>query len=136
MIRKSETIYTPFSTQIIPSNELHSASDYSSNNFRWLYFIDYSHAIAGGFSPAIATALYTKIGLTAASLVYVVFGSLSVAGLYINLCCGKGDKEEDSGSPMPSKDNESSLEMQESTSNNPSDVGTSEEPTESPTGIV
>eukprot|EP00534_Pseudo-nitzschia_fraudulenta_P001939 CAMPEP_0201115840 /NCGR_PEP_ID=MMETSP0850-20130426/248_1 /ASSEMBLY_ACC=CAM_ASM_000622 /TAXON_ID=183588 /ORGANISM="Pseudo-nitzschia fraudulenta, Strain WWA7" /LENGTH=485 /DNA_ID=CAMNT_0047379725 /DNA_START=152 /DNA_END=1609 /DNA_ORIENTATION=+ len=97
---------------------------------------DISHAIAGGFSPAIATALYTKIGLTAASLVYVVFGSLSVAGLYINLCCGKGDKEEDSGSPMPSKDNESSLEMQESTSNNPSDVGTSEEPTESPTGIV
>mmetsp|Transcript_63084 Transcript_63084/g.70652 ORF Transcript_63084/g.70652 Transcript_63084/m.70652 type:complete len:533 (+) Transcript_63084:71-1669(+) len=49
---------------------------------------DISHAIAGGFSPAIATALYTNFGVKAAGLVYVVFGSVSVAGIYINYCCG------------------------------------------------
>jgi len=49
---------------------------------------DISHAIAGGFSPAIATALYTNFGVMAAGLVYVVFGSVSVVGIYINYCCG------------------------------------------------
>eukprot|EP00536_Pseudo-nitzschia_multiseries_P002380 jgi/Psemu1/235651/estExt_Genewise1.C_310103 len=58
---------------------------------------DMSHAIAGGFSPAIATTLYTKAGVNATGLIYVVFGSLSVAGLYFNYCCGGGDKEADSG---------------------------------------
>ena len=61
-------------------------------------FILYSHAIAGGFSPAIATALYTASGsATAAGLVYVVFGILSVIGIYINYCFGCGDKEADTG---------------------------------------
>jgi len=60
---------------------------------------DISHAIAGGFSPAIATALYTNFGVMAAGLVYVVFGSVSVVGIYINYCCGggDGDKESDTG---------------------------------------
>lgn len=62
---------------------------------------DISHAIAGGFSPAIATALYTVSGsVTSAGLVYVVFGTLSVIGLYINYCCrsSRGDDlETDTG---------------------------------------
>jgi len=62
---------------------------------------DISHAIAGGFSPAIATALYTNFGVLAAGLVYVVFGSVSVAGIYINYCCGgngsDNGKESDTG---------------------------------------
>merc|ERR1719253_2298899 len=58
---------------------------------------DMSHAIAGGFSPAIATALYTNVGLTVAGLVYVVFGLISVAGVYIQYCFGRGDKEADTG---------------------------------------
>ena len=62
-----------------------------------MYYSNNSHAIAGGFSPAIATALYTNVGLTAAGLVYVVFGLLSVAGIYIQYCFGGGDKEADTG---------------------------------------
>ena len=63
-----------------------------------IHIILYSHAIAGGFSPAIATALYTASGsATAAGLVYVVFGILSVIGIYINYCFGRGDKEADTG---------------------------------------
>lgn len=72
---------------------------------------DMSHAIAGGFSPAIATFLYTNYGLNAAGLVYVVFGALSVLGIYINFFCGRGNKESDSGSPA---EDVGSLEMQES----------------------
>jgi MHS family proline/betaine transporter-like MFS transporter len=63
----------------------------------YYYIIIYSHAIAGGFSPAIATALYTNFGINYSGLVYVVFGSVSVAGLYINYCFGQGDKESDTG---------------------------------------
>lgn len=58
---------------------------------------DVSHAIAGGFSPAIATYLYTNVGLNATGLVYVVFGLVSVAGIYIIHCFGGGDKESDTG---------------------------------------
>ncbi|VEU40486.1 unnamed protein product [Pseudo-nitzschia multistriata] len=58
---------------------------------------DVSHAIAGGFSPAIATALYTSYGTAATGLVYVIFGLLSVAGLYFPKCCGRADKESDTG---------------------------------------
>mmetsp|Transcript_14409 Transcript_14409/g.29824 ORF Transcript_14409/g.29824 Transcript_14409/m.29824 type:complete len:491 (+) Transcript_14409:55-1527(+) len=75
---------------------------------------DMSHAIAGGFSPAIATFLYTNYGLNAAGLIYVVFGSLSVMGIYINFFCG--NKEEDTGSPVAtSEEDTGTLEMQEST---------------------
>jgi len=72
---------------------------------------DISHAIAGGFSPAIATALYTKFGVNAAGMVYVVFGSISVTGLYFNYCCGGGDKEEDTGASPTNQDE--GLEMQD-----------------------
>lgn len=75
---------------------------------------DISHAIAGGFSPAIATYLYTNVGLNAAGLIYVVFGSLSVCGLYINYFCGKGDKEEDTGTQTTLSKENGSVEMQES----------------------
>lgn len=70
---------------------------------------DISHAIAGGFSPAIATALYKNGGTVAAGLVYVIFGALSVTGIYINYFCGRGDKEDDTGS---SKNENGSVEMQ------------------------
>eukprot|EP00535_Pseudo-nitzschia_heimii_P001255 CAMPEP_0197177794 /NCGR_PEP_ID=MMETSP1423-20130617/3274_1 /TAXON_ID=476441 /ORGANISM="Pseudo-nitzschia heimii, Strain UNC1101" /LENGTH=514 /DNA_ID=CAMNT_0042627401 /DNA_START=56 /DNA_END=1600 /DNA_ORIENTATION=- len=71
---------------------------------------DISHAIAGGFSPAIATVLYTNYGLTAASMVYVIFGSLSVMGIYINYFCGGNDKEADTGAK--NNNNGGSVEMQ------------------------
>ena len=71
-----------------------------------------SHAIAGGFSPAIATALYTNYGLTAASMVYVIFGSLSVMGIYINYFCGGNDKEADTGAKN-NNNGGGSVEMQE-----------------------
>lgn len=86
---------------------------------------DISHAIAGGFSPAIATALYTNVGTNAAGLIYVVFGSVSVAGIYINYCFGGGDKESDTGAIAAGVgDNtcasniEKSVEMMEETNNN------------------
>jgi len=87
---------------------------------------DMSHAIAGGFSPAIATALYTNVGLTAAGLVYVVFGSVSVFGIYVNYFCGRGDKEEDTGGSEESPQNhDGSLEMQE---NKPDDESSKDTP--------
>ena len=98
----------------------------------WLYII--SHAIAGGFSPAIATALYINFGINYAGLVYVVFGSVSVVGLYINYCFGQGDKESDTGvtdnynndkpssssssaSSSPDNSNKSVVEMQQTATN-------------------
>ena len=97
----------------------------------WLYII--SHAIAGGFSPAIATALYINFGINYAGLVYVVFGSVSVLGLYINYCFGQGDKESDTGvtdnndndndkssssaSSYPDNSNKSVVEMQQTATN-------------------
>jgi len=90
---------------------------------------DMSHAFAGGFSPAIATFLYTNFGLNAAGLVYVVFGSLSVLGIYINFFCGRGDKEEDTGSPVADSEVATGdLEMKESTNDNNESAGGS--PTE------
>jgi hypothetical protein len=91
-----------------------------------LDFAANSHAIAGGFSPAIATALYTNVGLTAAGLVYVVFGSVSVFGIYVNYFCGRGDKEEDTGGSEESPQNhDGSLEMQE---NKPDDESSKDTP--------
>ena len=94
----------------------------------WLYII--SHAIAGGFSPAIATALYINFGINYAGLVYVVFGSVSVLGLYINYCFGQGDKESDTGvtdnnnkssslsaSSSPDNSNTSVVELQQTATN-------------------
>ncbi len=82
------------------------------------FFAPCSHAIAGGFSPAIATFLYTNFGLNAAGLVYVVFGSLSVLGIYINFFCGRNDKEEDTGSPVADSEvSAGDLEMKESADN-------------------
>mmetsp|Transcript_10497 Transcript_10497/g.30693 ORF Transcript_10497/g.30693 Transcript_10497/m.30693 type:complete len:491 (-) Transcript_10497:515-1987(-) len=76
---------------------------------------DLSHAIAGGFSPAIATILYTNAGVNATGLVYVIFGLLSVAGLYINYCFGRGDKEADTGAGSGG-----AVEMQAATTNDDS----------------
>ncbi len=81
-----------------------------------------SHAIAGGFSPAIATFLYNNYGLNAAGLVYVVFGALSVIGIYINYFCGRGNKESDTG--VPGED-VGSLEMQEGETTDGNDVSES-----------
>lgn len=49
---------------------------------------DLAHALVGGFSPAIATALYINVGKVAPSLIYVVFGVVSVFGLYLQHFCG------------------------------------------------
>ena len=101
---------------------------------KYLQNLDYiiiSHAIAGGFSPAIATALYINFGINYAGLVYVVFGSVSVLGLYINYCFGQGDKESDTGvtdnnnkpsssssaSSSPDNSNKSVVEMQQTATN-------------------
>mmetsp|Transcript_1173 Transcript_1173/g.2446 ORF Transcript_1173/g.2446 Transcript_1173/m.2446 type:complete len:319 (-) Transcript_1173:228-1184(-) len=75
---------------------------------------DMSHAIAGGFAPALATVLYTNFGTNAAGLVYVIFGSLSVAGIYINYCFGgvRGDKESDTGDAAVNSSGTAEVEMQ------------------------
>lgn len=87
--------------------------------FQKITFFSNSHAIAGGFSPAMATFLYNNYGLDAAGLLYVVFGSLSVLGIYINYFCGKGNKEVDTGSPdVASESDIGSLEMQEGKTEN------------------
>ena len=77
------------------------------------YCLLISHAIAGGFSPAMATALYTNVGTYAAGLIYVVFGVISVCGIYITFCCGGNQKEADTGE-MP-KSAVAAVEMKGST---------------------
>jgi hypothetical protein len=56
-----------------------------------------SHAIAGGFSPAMATALFNHVGTLAPGLIYIVFGVLSLLGISITACCGGNQKEVDTG---------------------------------------
>jgi MHS family proline/betaine transporter-like MFS transporter len=55
---------------------------------------DIAHAVAGGFSPAIATALFVNVGTAAPGLIYIVFGTVSIVGIYINYCCGGNQKED------------------------------------------
>jgi hypothetical protein len=69
---------------------------------------DISHAVVGGFSPAMATVLFDKVGTYAPGLIYVVFGIVSVIGIYITYCFGGNDKEE--------MDNTDDLELKESKS--------------------
>lgn len=46
----------------------------------------------------MATALYSNVGIYAAGLLYVVFGAVSVFGIYVTYCCGGGgQKEVDTG---------------------------------------
>jgi MHS family proline/betaine transporter-like MFS transporter len=79
---------------------------------------DIAHAVAGGFSPAMATALFNNVGTYAAGLVYVVFGVVSVFGLWITYCCGGNQKEADSAeskspSTTPTIGAGSGLELQQ-----------------------
>lgn len=55
---------------------------------------DLSHALVGGFSPAMATVLFDKVGTNAPGLIYIVFGTISLIGIYITHCCGAGNKKE------------------------------------------
>ena len=67
---------------------------------------DLSHALVGGFSPAMATILFDKVGTYAPGLIYVVFGLISLIGIYITYCCG-GSKREDT-------DSDNDLELKQS----------------------
>lgn len=71
---------------------------------------DISHAVVGGFSPAMATILFDKVGTAAPGLIYVVFGTISVIGIYITYCFGGNDKEE--------MDKAGDLELKESKAEN------------------
>mmetsp|Transcript_23562 Transcript_23562/g.25987 ORF Transcript_23562/g.25987 Transcript_23562/m.25987 type:complete len:503 (+) Transcript_23562:74-1582(+) len=55
---------------------------------------DLAHAIVGGFSPALATALFEHVGPYAPGLIYFVFGTISLCGIYITYFFG-GDQRED-----------------------------------------
>jgi MHS family proline/betaine transporter-like MFS transporter len=55
---------------------------------------DLAHAVVGGFSPVMATALFVNVGVTAPGLIYVVFGVVSLIGIYITYCCGGKYKED------------------------------------------
>ena len=58
---------------------------------------DLAHATAGGFAPALATLLF-RAGDRAPGILYIIFGVLSLCGLYINYFCGSGnDIEETTG---------------------------------------
>lgn len=55
---------------------------------------DVAHSIVGGFSPALATVLYVHVGSWAPGMAYLIFGSVSVIGIYITYCCGRNQKED------------------------------------------
>jgi MHS family proline/betaine transporter-like MFS transporter len=55
---------------------------------------DLAHALVGGFSPVMATQLFDRYGVTSPGWLYVIFGSLSLLGLYINYFCGNGPGQE------------------------------------------
>ena len=55
---------------------------------------DLAAAIAGGFSPALATALFDKYGGYSPGLIYSVFGVISLLGIYLTSCCGGGSRIE------------------------------------------
>jgi len=54
---------------------------------------DMAHAVVGGFSPALATALF-EVSPYAPGLIYFVFGTISLLGIYITYFFG-GDQRED-----------------------------------------
>jgi MHS family proline/betaine transporter-like MFS transporter len=54
---------------------------------------DLAHAIAGGFAPLMATALFTNVGTAAPGLIYSVFGITSIIGIYITYFFGGDQKE-------------------------------------------
>jgi len=68
---------------------------------------DLAHSVAGGFAPAMATVLFTKVGDKAPGVLYVIFGSISLVGIYINYFCGGNQIEETTAAP-------GDLELQES----------------------
>uniref|UniRef100_A0A7R9ZK49 Major facilitator superfamily (MFS) profile domain-containing protein n=1 Tax=Craspedostauros australis TaxID=1486917 RepID=A0A7R9ZK49_9STRA len=49
---------------------------------------DLAHAIAAGYSPAMATALFKDVGKYAPGMLYTIFGFLSLVGIYTNHFCG------------------------------------------------
>ncbi len=55
---------------------------------------DLAHALVGGFSPVMATVLFDKVGTNAPGLIYVVFGIVSLIGIYITYCFGGRKNEE------------------------------------------
>jgi len=55
---------------------------------------DLAHSVVGGFSPAIATALYDSCGKTCAGSLYTIFGITSLVGLYLNFFCGNGPERQ------------------------------------------
>lgn len=55
---------------------------------------DIAHSVVGGFSPAMATALFDNVGPSAPGLIYVVFGVVSIIGIYVVHCFGGNQKEE------------------------------------------
>lgn len=59
---------------------------------------DFAHAVVGGFSPAMATALFNNVGPRSPGLIYVVFGIVSLIGILITYC-NSGSEKEDSGPP-------------------------------------
>jgi MHS family proline/betaine transporter-like MFS transporter len=84
---------------------------------------DLAHALAGGFAPVMATVLFTKVGDRAPGVLYIIFGCISITGIYINYCCGGNQIEETSaGAP-------GDLELQEKTA---VDAGEEAAPTETP----
>ena len=49
---------------------------------------DLAHATVGGFSPAMATALFNNHGITSPGILYPILASISIFGLYLRYCCG------------------------------------------------
>ena len=74
---------------------------------------DLAHAMVGGFSPLMATALFHNVGTTAPGLLYAIFGVVSVTGLYINYCCGGGPNLDASDNANVDVSNEKATELPE-----------------------
>jgi MHS family proline/betaine transporter-like MFS transporter len=58
---------------------------------------DLAHAIVGGFSPLMATALFDGCGKTCPGVLYAIFGGFSLVGLYINSFCGSRQPSDEEG---------------------------------------
>ena len=75
---------------------------------------DISHALAAGFSPALATVIFVEMGPNGVGLLYPVFGVISIFGLYVVKCCG--------GSTYADQQQSSDLELQQNVPKDDTDL--------------
>ena len=81
---------------------------------------DLAHALAGGFAPAMATALFDSGGTWAPGLIYIIFGIASIIGIYITYFCG-GDQREEAPADLELQEGKGEDKEQTETSSDPAE---------------